>query len=184
MTQEKISEWCQHIAVKRKKLCCPAGSSNGFSLWNWTRQNKSTAINFHEACWPLGHHRWSLKDEMFVKKKRITPWIVLSYTHLRSLTCSWLHTYATAELEKHSVNWEQAWLQPDSNDWLIQTSFAASTLRWSAIACEVKGDVWLNSSYLFTQSIELLLLLQPSSTSCKRIVPPPCFADVWPMCVV
>lgn len=41
------------------------------------------------------------------------------------------------------------------------------------MACELKGDVWLNSGYLFTQSFEPLLLLQPSATSCKRIVPPP-----------
>lgn len=29
-----------------------------------------------------GHHRWWLKEEMFVKKKRIIPWIALPSTHV------------------------------------------------------------------------------------------------------
>lgn len=46
---------------------------------------------------------------MFVKKKKKKKKkmdCVTVHPHLWSLTCSWLYTYVSADLEKYSVTWE------------------------------------------------------------------------------
>lgn len=125
---------------------------------------------FMELVGLLGHHRWCLKEEMFVKKKkknRIIPWIVLPYTHAcdsllapdytRMFLLNWRNIQWPG-----STMWKQAWLLFTAwCKWLTYSNlFAASTLRWRAIVHELKRSVWLNSGYLLTQSFELLVPVQ------------------------
>lgn len=75
----------------------------------FVEQNQKELNNYHQLWWSLlafGTPQILAEGQNVCSKKNKAMDCVVVQPHLRSLTCSWLHTYVTAELEKHSVNWE------------------------------------------------------------------------------